>query len=103
MNKEQKIITLPSPILRQKSEVVSTIDKKVLELINGMTGLLEKQEDPQGAGLSAVQIGVLKRIFVAKTRGRIIPFINPHILKTSKDKTSFLEGCLSIPDFYGNV
>jgi peptide deformylase len=102
-NRKLKIIVLPNPVLRQKSKPVSTIDEELLKLIDGMISLLEGQEDPQGAGLSAVQVGVLKRIFVARIRGRILPFINPEILKFSKDKTSFLEGCLSIPDFYGHV
>jgi peptide deformylase len=103
MNKKLKIITLPNPILRQKSKTVSTIDKEVLELISGMIGLLEGQKDPLGAGLSAVQVGELRRIFVARIRGKILPFINPEILSHSSDKVSFLEGCLSIPDFYGQV
>jgi len=102
-NKKLKIITLPDPILRQKSKPVSTIDEELLKLIDGMISLLEGQEDPQGAGLSAVQVDELRRIFVARIRGRTLPFINPEILKTSDNKVSFLEGCLSIPDFYGHV
>jgi peptide deformylase len=102
-NKKLQILTLPNPILRQKSKAVSTVNTEVIELIDGMAKLLEKQEDPQGAGLSAVQVGVLKRVFVARIKKIILPFINPEILKNSGEKVSFLEGCLSIPDFYGNV
>jgi len=103
MNNKLKIITVPNPILRQKSKPVSTIDEELLRLIEGMTDLLENQKDPQGAGLSAVQVGVLKRVFVARIREKILPFINPDILKFSKEKITFLEGCLSIPDLYGHV
>ncbi|OGD85640.1 peptide deformylase, partial [Candidatus Curtissbacteria bacterium RBG_13_35_7] len=64
---------------------------------------LEFQTDPPGLGLSAPQIGIFKRAFVARVRNRIKGFINPKILKFSKDEITILEGCLSIPQFYGHV
>jgi len=103
MNDKLKIITVPNPILRQKSKPISKWNEKLLKLIDGMIELLEKQEDPQGAGLSAVQVGKLARIFVARIGKQILPFANPKIIKFSKDKAVFLEGCLSIPDYYGYV
>lgn len=101
--KELKFITLPNPILRQKSENVGTLDKEVLDLINAMIKLLEQQEDPEGAGLSAVQVGIPKKVCVVRFGERFVPFINPEILETSSDSVAFFEGCLSVPDFYGMV
>lgn len=102
-NKKLKIITLPNPILREKSKPVSTINQEVLSLIDEMINLLKSNKEPQGLGLSAVQVGHLKQIFVAKIGKSILPFINPKILQFSEEKIAFLEGCLSIPDFYGHV
>lgn len=98
-----KFITLPNPILRQKSKPVGKVDDQVLDLVDSMIRLLEEQKDPEGAGLSAVQIGILKRVCLVKIGDHFVPFINPEILKTSNDLVGFFEGCLSIPDFYGMV
>ena len=76
-------------------------------------------EKPDGAGLSAPQIGMNKRIFVVNPRmfdyekdGKIVEkhrstedsvFINPKIVKQSKDKQEIEEGCFSVRWYYGMV
>lgn len=107
---KQKILTLPNPILRKKSKKVGKVDKKVLNLVEKINEVLKTKKDPIGLGLSAVQIGNLKRIFSAKINGQIETFINPEITWFSRKKTlggekdkPFLEGCLSVPKFYGEV
>lgn len=99
----KKIVTLPDEKLREISDEVISFDNALRELVRDLTQTLESQKDPPGLGLSAVQIGILKRVFVAKIRNKTKAFINPRILKFSKKEISFLEGCFSVPEIYGHV
>lgn len=99
----KKIVTLPDEKLREISDEVISFDNSLRELVRDLTQTLESQKDPPGLGLSAVQIGILKRVFVAKIRNKTKAFINPRILKFSKKEISFLEGCFSVPEIYGHV
>lgn len=116
-----KIITVPDKRLRERSEPVTKLDKKVLKLISDLKDALKTQSDPEGVGISAPQIGVNKRIFIIKTgftssrddpsklQDKVI--INPEILEYSKDfnwnhlepEDHYFEGCLSITGIYGEV
>jgi len=107
----QKIIQSGNPILRNVSKPVTKIDKKILNLIQDLRDTLAVQKDPEGVGLAAPQIGVNLRVFAIdfKNLKRIV--INPEILiinnqphsaKSSRGKKSeILEGCLSLPHYYG--
>ncbi|MFZ3301386.1 MAG: peptide deformylase [Microgenomates group bacterium] len=104
----QKIIQSGNPILRKVSKPVRSIDRKILNLIQDLKDTLEVQKDPEGVGLAAPQIGVNLRVFVVgfKNLNRVV--INPEIIeikKTSdkkpKSKSEILEGCLSLPHYYG--
>jgi len=101
MNK--KILTLPDNRLRNISDEVVAFDSAINNLITDLTDTLVAQTDPVGLGLSAPQIGVFKRVFVARVRNKVKAFVNPKILKFSKKEISFLEGCFSVPDIYGHV
>lgn len=73
-------------------------------IFDEMIKLTSTFEDPEGVGLAATQIGERESYFVAKkTDGRFIRCINPKITKFSPKTKVYLEGCLSIPDVYGNV
>lgn len=98
-----QILTLPNPILRQKSLPVSSNDSQLLELVDELKRLLEQQKDPPGFGLSAPQIGILKRVFVSLIKNDFKAFINPEIAEFGKENVKMLEGCLSAPEFYGHV
>ena len=52
---------------------------------------------PLGVGLSAVQVGLLKRVFVIKWNSNFYICINPIVKKYGKKKVSIVEGCLSYP------
>ena len=97
------VISLPDKRLRQRSFEIVAFDQNLANLISNLIDTLEAQTDPPGLGLSAVQIGVLKRVFVARIRNKIKPFVNPKILKFSQKEIAIIEGCLSIPDLYGHV
>lgn len=98
-----KILTVPNPILRQKSLPVSSFDEELLDLVGRLKKLLQQQKDPPGFGLSAPQLGILQRVFVGLIGKEFKAFVNPEILQESSEKIIMLEGCLSIPEFYGHV
>lgn len=60
-------------------------------------------EANEGVGLAAPQIGVLKRVFVARWEGQEFVFINPILEPIGDERVSGLEGCLSIPGVSGLV
>lgn len=97
------IIAIPDNKLRERSDEIVAFDKSLAALIGDLIDTLEAQINPPGLGLSAVQIGVLKRVFVARVKNKIKAFVNPQILKFSKKDIAFLEGCFSVPDLYGHV
>ena len=86
-------------ILRKKSKIVKTIDKKILELLDDMAETMY-QED--GVGLAAPQIGVLKRLVVIDVGEGLIKLINPVIIEASGEQQG-IEGCLSVPGVSGEV
>lgn len=99
------ILTLPNENekLRQKSNEVISFDAVLSKLIDDLSETLVAQTDPIGLGLSAPQIGILKRVFVARVRNKVKAFVNPVILKLSKKEVAYLEGCFSVPELYGHV
>ena len=88
-------------ILRKKSKEVEKIDEKIQTLIDDMIETMYKYN---GDGLSAVQVGVLKRVVVIDIEdgegARV--FINPKITHT-KGEHEVEEGCLSFPNQYAKV
>lgn len=107
----RKVVLSNSPVLRRKSKPVLKVDKKVKDLISDLKDTLGVQKDPEGVGLAAPQIGKNLRVFLAKDGDFERVVINPEILKiekesrrrksTKKSKKEILEGCLSIPYYYG--
>ena len=96
-----QILTMGNDLLKQKAVRIDKIDSKIRELAGQM---LEALAAEKGIGLAAVQLGIMKRIFVTRVQNdeeRI--FINPSILETSVKTTKYEEGCLSIPGIYGQV
>tara|TARA_Y100001970_G_scaffold204190_1_gene248606 strand:+ start:350 stop:874 length:525 start_codon:yes stop_codon:yes gene_type:complete len=101
----KKILTLPDPILRKKSSNVVDVDNNLRQLMDDM---LQTMYDAPGIGLAAIQIGVPKRVVVmdlAKNDEKKNPmyFINPEIIWKSEEKSSYEEGCLSIPNQFAKI
>lgn len=89
-------------ILRKKSKKVTKIDENTKLLLDDM---LDTMREENGVGLSAVQVGILKRIFivdVSEEQNNTIEFINPEIIKEDGEVVG-AEGCLSIPGVLGEV
>ena len=97
----RRIVLEGDEILRKKSKPVEKIDEKVLELIKDMKETMYKYD---GIGLAAVQVGILKRIVVYDLGDGINKgvLINP-VIKKAKGKQWCEEGCLSLPNIFGEV
>lgn len=111
--KKSKIITLPDSRLRQKSEKVYEITPEIHEIIDSMTNLAIEWEKSRpfeiSAALSAVQIGILKKIVIVREDfedkdSKFIALLNPSIVKLEGEIKEDIEGCLSVASsIYGRV
>ena len=90
---------LGSPVLRQRSGEVETVDDEVRALVEGM---FETMDAAEGVGLAANQIGVARRVAVIDADGHRIAMINPRIV-SAEGRATAEEGCLSIPDVFADV
>jgi peptide deformylase len=90
---------LGSPVLRQHSAAVQTVDDDVRRLIADM---FETMDAAKGIGLAANQVGVARRVAVVDVDDDRFIMVNPRILET-EGRASAEEGCLSIPDIYADV
>ena len=93
------IYVLGAPILREETKMVDEITDELRELIDDM---FETMYAARGIGLAAPQVGRTERITVVDVDGNPIVLVNPEIV-ISEGKTREEEGCLSIPDIYGDV
>lgn len=114
-----EVLTFPDPRLRKLSQPVAEVNEEVAQYTQDM---LETMYDFRGIGLAAPQVNRLERIIVIDTRpkdkeGRYnleemtelekqVPqpliIINPEITK-KEGKTTYDEGCLSVPSYYETV
>lgn len=110
----RKIVSVKNPILRAKAKPVKKFDRKLADLIKDMQDTLKIQKDPEGVGLAAPQIGKSLRVFVVDYKNLKRVVVNPQILekgvikeiKPAKKKgrtKDILEGCLSLPHYYGPI
>jgi len=94
---------LGSPVLRQQAAPVARVDDVVRQLVDD---LLETMRAARGVGLAANQIGVARRVAVVDIGEEDPPpliLINPVILERSDEQETAEEGCLSIPEIFGDV
>ena len=99
------IITEPNKLLRQISKPVDSVGKDEQNLMDDM---LETMYAANGIGLAAIQIGVPKRIIVmdiSKEENKREPryFVNPIIINKDKLKSTYEEGCLSVPNQFAEI
>lgn len=90
---------LGSPVLRQESARVKVVDDEVRAFI---ADLFETMEAAKGVGLAANQVGVARRIAVIDAEGTRLAMVNPRLVDPDGEETGE-EGCLSIPDIFGDV
>jgi peptide deformylase len=94
-----EIHVLGSPVLRTETNPVTEITDDIRRLVDDM---FETMRAAQGIGLAAPQVGRLERIAVVDVDKDPIVLINPEIIAESGSERAE-EGCLSIPDIYGDV
>ena len=88
------IIKYPDSILRKDAKEVEKVDDNIKNLILDMTEIMQKHD---GAGLSAPQVGISKRIVIANDGKEDFAILNPDIIIKSWRKQKDKEGCLSLP------
>lgn len=103
----REIVKYPDPVLRESTVEVKDITDDVRQLVRDLTDTMYAQN---GAGIAAIQIGRLERIFIidGKVAGGDesappLVFINPEVVETGKGLTISEEGCLSFPDVFVEI
>ncbi len=99
-----QIVSYPHPMLRHKSLPVKRVDAELRELVRNMFELMYAA---RGVGLAANQVNLPVRLFVINLEaepdeGEELVFINP-VVSRPKGLEEQEEGCLSLPELYGNV
>jgi peptide deformylase len=93
------IYVLDAPILRQETTLVTEVTDVHRRLIDDM---FDTMYAARGIGLAATQVGRLERICVVDVDQARYALINPEIVASDGEQTGE-EGCLSIPEIYGDV
>ena len=101
----KSILTEPNKILRQISKPLDRITKEDQNLMDDM---LETMYAANGIGLAAIQVGIPKRIIVMdiskdKKNKEPMHFVNPVIKEKNLNKSTYEEGCLSVPDQFAEI
>ena len=104
------ILKFPDPLLKEKSAPVELVTPELSAVIDDLLDTMHAS--PGGVGISAPQIGVLKRVVAvdvsASKRGATVEnhglliLINPEILAKG-GRQIVREGCMSIPDYTANI
>lgn len=86
-------------VLKEQSEPVTRIDRRIRRLIDDM---VQTMYEAEGVGLAAPQVGVSLRIVVIDAGDGLIELVNPVLVETEGSACA-AEGCLSIPGVFGDV
>jgi peptide deformylase len=93
------IRVLGDPVLREETRPVEAFTPELKQLIDDM---FETMRAARGVGLAAPQVGRVERLTVMDVHGERYVLINPEIVER-EGTIKWEEGCLSIPDLYGDV
>jgi peptide deformylase len=94
------IRVLGDPVLREETTPVAAVTDDIRRLIDDM---FETMYAANGIGLAAPQVGRTERVCVVDVEGAVYALVNPEIVEAQGPKSKAEEGCLSIPDVYGDV
>lgn len=108
------VLKAPNPSLRVQTKPVKKITPALLQTIKEMIALTKTFKDPEGVGLASTQVGLDGQFFIAKVpevktpvknqaEEKFITVINPKITWTGKKTKKYFEGCLSIPNIWGEI
>ena len=100
----RNIITEPDKILRKISSPVEKVGNNERKIMDDM---LETMYSANGIGLAAIQIGIPKRIIVIdlkiENKKNPLYFVNPIIKNKDNLKSTYEEGCLSVPNQFAEI
>jgi len=94
------IRVLGHPILREETKEVGEITDEIRQLVKNM---FDTMYLAKGIGLAAPQVGRTERLAVIDVHEKPFVIINPEIIDAAAKSSKAEEGCLSIPDVYGDV
>ncbi len=96
-----EVLKAGNPVLKQVSVPVERIDKKLKKLMDDMA---ETMYEHDGVGLAAPQVGKNIRLVVIDCQDEhgLLELINPKITFKEGEVVD-TEGCLSVPEIYGEV
>ena len=102
-----EVLTIPDERLKQLSEPVETFDAALQDFVSDLEETM--RSSPGGVGIAAPQVGRFHRIVIVdvsskpkiKNHGRMV-LINPEIIGWQGMEKG-REGCMSVPDYTGNV
>ncbi len=100
----RKVVTKGDEILRKRSREITEITDRIRTT---MYDMLETMDSEGGVGIAGPQVGVMRRMFVAKpfpddNPEEIYFMINPDIYEREGEQEG-QEGCLSVPGLQGTV
>ncbi len=104
----REVLVYPNPILKEEAVEVTSLNEDVKKVIEDLKDTMLSSS--HSTGIAATQIGELYRIVVIdasrnkkciKNNGLTV-MINPEIIEHN-GMITFREGCMSVPDFTGNV
>lgn len=98
-----QLVIAPNPKLRIQTKQVKKINSALLQTLKEMIKLTKTFNDPEGVGLASTQVGLGEAFFVAKNGEKFLSVVNPKLISRSKRTKKFFEGCLSIPNMWGEV
>lgn len=102
----RNILLHPDPRLKKVCDPVASITPEIGKLAEDM---LATMYDAPGIGLAAPQVAVMKRVLVMDCvkdpalAPRPMVLVNPAVTWASEDRSTYDEGCLSLPDHYAEV
>ncbi len=103
MPKILKILIHPNPDLREISQEIAVSAVKQGKYDDFFKDLIYTMKKKDGVGLAAPQVGKKIRVFAVNTHLGPEIVVNPKFFKRSWSKEMGEEGCLSVPNVYGNV
>jgi peptide deformylase len=94
------IRVLGDPVLREDTKPVAAVTDELRALVKSM---FETMDLAKGIGLAAPQVGRTERVAVIGVDKDRFAIVNPEIVEFDAKRVKAEEGCLSIPDVYGDV
>ena len=105
----REVIKLPHPTLRRRAHKVVGFNADLQQLIEDM---IETMRDEPGVGLAAPQVNISQRLIVVEypeddsipdAKAKVFVLANPELSQVSDEKEKGIEGCLSVPNLFGEV